>query len=110
VLIESKVHEDQAAPARGKRDAGNRWHAVSIAAPANACGAARACKGKRFLSYEAPRLPLAECDAERCHCKYRHYADRRGGPRRAEEKGTPAARAVKSNRRGARGRRAVDSR
>ena len=105
MLIETKGHEDEAA--RAKPQADKRWHAVSIAAAAGACEAARACKGKRFLSREAPRLPLPECDAARCECKYRHYADRRGGPRRGDERGVPKAR-VDTNRRGARGRRAVD--
>ncbi len=108
VLIETKVRDDEAARARAKPQANNRWHAVSIAAAAGACDAARACKGKRFLSREAPRLPLPECNAARCECKYRHYADRRGGPRRGDEKGVPKAR-VDANRRGTRGRRAVDS-
>lgn len=108
MLIETKVHEDEAARARAKPQADNRWHAVGIAAPAGACDAARACKGKRFLSREAPQLPLPECDAARCECKYRHYADRRGGPRRGDERGVPKAR-VDNNRRAARGRRAVDS-
>ncbi len=108
MLIETKVHKDEAARAREKPRADNRWHAVGIAAPASACATARACKGKRFLSREAPRLPLAGCDAASCECKYRHYADRRGGPRRGEERGVPKAR-VDTNRRGTRGRRAVDS-
>ncbi len=105
MLIETKGHEDEAV--RAKPQADKRWHAVSIAAAAGACEAARACKGKRFLSREAPRLPLPECDAARCECKYRHYADRRGGPRRGDERGVPKAR-VDTNRRSARGRRAVD--
>jgi hypothetical protein len=84
-----------------------RWHAVTIVAPANACEAALARAGKRFLSSEAPRLPLKQCDAARCHCKYRHFADRRGEQRRAEEAGA-AKQPVQTNRRQKRGRRATD--
>jgi hypothetical protein len=84
-----------------------RWHAVTIVAPAKACEAAHACVGKRFLSSEAPRLPLKQCDAARCDCKYRHFTDRRGEPRRAEETGA-ADKPVQTNRRQKRGRRATD--
>jgi len=78
-----------------------------ITGTATACDAAQACKGKRFLSIDAPRLPLAGCDVRRCECKYRHYDDRRAGPRRQDEKsGAPVP--SKINRRARRGRRAVD--
>jgi len=40
----------------------------------------------RFLSSEAPRLPLPGCGAgAACSCAYKHHRDRRGQPRRAEE-------------------------
>jgi len=39
----------------------------------------------RFLSDEAPRLPLTQCSAgASCSCAYKHHAARRGPPRRAE--------------------------
>jgi hypothetical protein len=82
------------------------WHAVGIVAGHMACMAARNCKGLRFLSKEAPRLPLPEC-VMLCECKYRHYDDRRGQPRRAEERGAPPNR-VAVNRRHLRGRRVTD--
>jgi hypothetical protein len=105
VLIETKVRGKRSA--RMQREVPHRWHAVTIIGPATACAAAQACKGKRYLSRDAPRLPLAGCDAERCDCKYRHFGDRRGTPRRAEEKGAAPAR-VATNRRGHRGRRETD--
>ena len=37
---------------------------------------------QRFLSREAPLLPLAECTVARCQCHYVHYADRRERDRR----------------------------
>jgi hypothetical protein len=89
------------------RNSRYRWHAVTIVAPARACQAALSCKGTRFLSSEAPRLPLKQCDAARCDCKYRHFPDRRGEPRRAEETGA-ADKRVQTNRREKRGRRATD--
>ena len=84
-----------------------RWHAVGIVAPAKACEAALASKGKRYLSSDAPRLPLGACDGRPCDCKYRHFVDRRGGPRRSEEKGVPHKR-VDTNRREKAGRRETD--
>jgi hypothetical protein len=105
VLIETK--STTLVIASDKRKSRHRWHAVIIVAPAKACGAALACKGKRFLSSEAPLLPLKQCDAARCDCKYRHFADRRGEPRRAEETGV-ASKPVQTNRREKRGRRATD--
>jgi hypothetical protein len=90
-----------------RSDPRERWRAVAIVAPSTACAAALACKGKRFLCREAPRLPLADCGAQRCDCKYRHLPDRRGGPRRADEKGAIAAR-VNTNRRNTRDRRAAE--
>lgn len=37
---------------------------------------------KRFLSGEAPPLPLPNCTAPRCRCCYVHYEDRRERDRR----------------------------
>lgn len=56
----------------------NPYPAVSIRC-ANGCGAAQQLKGQRFLGSEAPPLPLADCDAPRCQCRYHHHVDRRTG-------------------------------
>jgi hypothetical protein len=111
VYIYTFVDTDQ--PAKANR-VDNRWHAITIVGPTNACAAAEACRGKRFLSREAPRLPLAECDAKRCDCRYRHYTDRRGPPRRRDDKvgdansSTAKMRVITANRREKAGRRATD--
>ena len=89
-----------------KRNGRHRWHAVTIAAPANACAVAQACKGKRYLSSEAPLLPLKGCDGGRCDCRYRHYDDRREEERR--QVAAPMA-WESANRRVSRGRRTADS-
>ena len=90
----------------------NRWHAVSIV-PTKTCREALAVpKGKRFLSQEAPRLPLTGCSQSgQCACVYRHHDDRRAGPRRAVEKGwQPSGRQDPraADQRQGRGRRATD--
>jgi len=63
-----------------------RWHAVSIKSSSSACPAATAAKGQRWLSREAPQLPLPGCTRpDTCRCTYRHHEDRRGEGRRAED-------------------------
>jgi hypothetical protein len=65
----------------------NPWRAVAIMAKSTCCEAARSLHAKRFLSAQAPRLPLASCNqADSCPCAYRHHEDRRGLPRRKEER------------------------
>ena len=85
-----------------------QWSAVSIVSAGNSCEAARVLKGKRFLSAQAPRLPLPECTlAAACRCTYRKYADRREGPRREAET-TGLRRTMTEDRRRGRGRRSTD--
>jgi len=64
------------------RPAATPFHSVSIIAGAGACQTAKSLRNVRFLSAEAPLLPLISCDASRCNCKFAHYADRRRGDRR----------------------------
>jgi hypothetical protein len=61
--------------------AGDPFHAVSILPAEQGCPAAESIKAQRFLSEDAPALPLAGCAAVNCRCKYIHYADRRSGAR-----------------------------
>jgi hypothetical protein len=105
VLIERKDDAERPATERAQRRPAQGWHAVSIVGPGTACAAALACKGKRFLSKEAPLLPLKNCDAARCDCKYRHFADRRAGDRRRDDAPPPRQ---TTNRRTSKGRRATD--
>ncbi len=44
-------------------------------------------QGQRFLSREAPPLPLKNCPNGNCECLYQHYDDRRATPRRARDLG-----------------------
>lgn len=87
-----------------------QWHAISIVAGPAACPAAVKLGGRRFLSDEAPRLPLGECSSPaRCKCIYRHFSDRRASLRRAEERIGLIKPWSGVERRGARGRRDDDS-
>lgn len=67
------------------------FHAVSIVPAGGCCQAVRALEGKRFLSKEAPLLPLKACDKASCQCRYEHHEDRRKGPRRARDFGVSIA-------------------
>jgi hypothetical protein len=51
------------------------------------CQAAQAIVGQRFLTDEAPMLPLKGCDAAECKCSYRRFGDRRTDMRRASDVG-----------------------
>jgi hypothetical protein len=71
-----------------QKSASKQWHAVTIAAKSSSCEAARAARNTRYLSAQAPRLPLPECSKpDACPCAYRHYADRRSEVRRADDEG-----------------------
>jgi hypothetical protein len=87
------------------------WRAVSIVAKPGACQAAEGLNGKRFLSAEAPLLPLRECTSPgTCKCTYAHLRDRRSAVRRAADRGLPTSRVAEDKRdrnRGG-GRRADD--
>ena len=53
------------------------YPAVAIKYSENACDAAKALTGRRFLVNAAPRLPLPGCDFQNCRCKFAQYPDRR---------------------------------
>jgi len=55
----------------------SEFHAVAIKFSDNACDAAKVLESKRFLSNEAPRLPLPECQLLKCNCRFVHFKDRR---------------------------------
>jgi len=85
------------------------WHAVSLVPRGGACEQAVALGNRRFLSREAPPLPLPDCPfANRCNCVYRHHADRRAGPRRSEDETGRRSTRDTGERRAGRGRRAND--
>ncbi|MEJ0084879.1 MAG: hypothetical protein WDO72_04325 [Pseudomonadota bacterium] len=90
-----------------------RWHAVTVVLQTSSCAAAALCRNTRFLSKDAPRLPLAGCEhPEECNCKFRHFDDRRGnGGRRAVDVGVGSGGEKPAReRRETRGRRARDKR
>ena len=66
--------------------ANKRWHAVSVKPGTGACAVASSGRSRRWLSREAPQLPLPGCNKpDTCRCTYQHHEDRRGEGRRAED-------------------------
>ena len=94
----------------------NPWHAVGISTGVSCCKASVFLRQTRFLSSQAPPLPLQGCtQAKSCQCKYKHYSDRRSGPRRVTESelfqnalSRHKTAAWAQERRATRGRRATD--
>lgn len=84
------------------------FHGIAIEPGDNACDAARALAGKRFLSEDAPRLPLEGCGrGTACRCVYRHFKDRRTEARRETDLGLPPRTVLEDKRYGG-GRRVTD--
>lgn len=54
------------------------YHCVEIVNDKGVCDSAKKLKDKRFLSKDAPTLPLPDCNEAECHCRYLHHEDRRG--------------------------------
>ena len=85
----------------------NPYHAVGIAPGSACCKAVTELTGRRYLSAEAPKIPLPTCDAESCQCRFVHFEDRREGEDRRER--TVDARGPSMHdRRRSRGSRATD--
>jgi len=71
--------------ASATRKAASPHHAVVVVPGRHACAEAYALRERRFLSREAPVLPLAGCGSLKCECRYEHHDDRRKGLRRAHD-------------------------
>jgi hypothetical protein len=99
-----------ATPAHAPRPKSTAWHAVSVVAGSQACDGARKCGPHRFLSAQAPLLPLPGCDSRTCECRYRHHPDRRARSRRQTDRHPIGRHYVGTEQRVvARGRRAGDA-
>lgn len=56
------------------------YQAITIKPCSGACEAIQWLKDKRYLSREAPQLPINMCsNPEKCKCKYNFHNDRRSG-------------------------------
>ncbi len=80
-----KPRDPRVAQARSK------YHAVSLRLSRSASDAEKSLGDKRFLSKSAPRIPLMDCDAETCNCRFNHHKDRRSGDDRRSPYGESIA-------------------
>ncbi len=100
--------------AKGRSFMVNVFHGVSVHSKAECgCVAVENLSGVRYLSAEAPMLPLDDCNSPgRCQCTYKHYQDRRSGIRRDSDIGLPLNRMAFQNQEDMRldtGRRITDA-
>ena len=65
-----------------RRNAHSSYHCVEVRAGVPACNAVRHLGNVRFLSAEAPSLPVPGCTVQKCGCSYLHHDDRREDDRR----------------------------
>jgi hypothetical protein len=67
------------------------FHNVCIQPGKKACAHVKALKGNHFLAREVSPLPLKDCNAKSCSCRYIHYKDRRDGEDRRYPSGVMAS-------------------
>lgn len=80
-----RMRQSKQAPAQVRRTgqaAGNPYHCVEVRSNNPMCNTAWRVAGVRFLSSEAPPLPMPGCEAASCTCQYIHHDDRRQEDRR----------------------------
>ncbi len=78
-----KFFGSKSAPPENPEPAKSSYRSVQVIGGRDCCAAATSIAGKRFLSDEVPKLPLADCDAAECRCTYQLFDDRRRDARRA---------------------------
>jgi hypothetical protein len=86
----------------------NPYHAVSVEPGLRCCDAARDVAHRRYLSTEAPMLPLEGCTQASCQCRYAHHDDRRTTRDRRVQFPNPHALRGSGERRTSGGRRITD--
>lgn len=85
------------------------FHGVAVRArDENCCTSVVELGGQRFLSEEAPLLPLGDCsNPQGCRCVYEHFDERRDNLRRESDVGMPVRTHLQDKRAGM-GRRITD--
>jgi len=79
----SRLRGREPAPPPAIRPPSRPFQAISIYRGVDACEHARMASDRRFLSKDAPKLPLTGCTmSEECECRYVKHGDRRADPRR----------------------------
>lgn len=85
------------------------FHGVAVRPRSEACcQAVKSLGTQRFLSEDAPLLPLADCsNPQGCRCVYEHFDERRDNLRRETDIGMPE-RLYPEEKRAGHGRRITD--
>lgn len=78
----SSPHKKPLAVPVARQGVGNRYHCVEVCAGNPACESVRQFGHTRFLSREAPGLPVSGCSVSSCTCSFIHHDDRRDDDRR----------------------------
>lgn len=78
----SSLHKKPLAAPVAKRDTRSSYHCVEVCAGNPACESVRQLGHVRFLSQEAPSLPVSDCSISSCTCSFIHHDDRRDDDRR----------------------------
>ena len=79
---QGRRQHSRANPARVAHRRPGNFQCVEVLQQPDACKAVRRFAEKRFLSGEAPAIPVPGCDAAKCSCRYVHHKDRRHMDRR----------------------------
>jgi hypothetical protein len=85
ITLGKSARADAGGAARKAKPVRKSFHAVEIVVGDDCCEVVRRYTGKRFLSGEAPVIPLQGCNAQECLCRYIHHADRRKRERRTSD-------------------------
>lgn len=72
----ARQKKHSAAPA-ARRDTRISYHCVEVRTGIPACESAQHLEHVRYLSEEAPSLPVPGCSMKKCTCSYIHHDDRR---------------------------------
>jgi hypothetical protein len=76
-MARQKKRRSALAARRNAHNTQNSFHCVEVFTGVHGCEAAQLLVNSRFLSDEAPRLPVSGCTAIKCTCSYIHHEDRR---------------------------------
>jgi hypothetical protein len=105
----SRLRKDAPAKPAPSSVAPRPFQAVSIFHGAKSCDVAKRFSDYRFLSKDAPQLPLSGCSMpERCQCRFLKHKDRRTDRRRLVEFAAASRGFMGQERRQRGGRRSND--
>ena len=85
--LKGKIRTDSDASSKPSKITSNFRSVQVIPASDGCCQLVKDIAKQRFLSDDAPLLPLSGCDSLQCRCTYEHFKDRRQESRRISDLG-----------------------